>query len=546
MSIFGPPGNTDSDAIHINIAGEIVSIPAKVSPVVGDVLVIEDSEDSNNKKSILLGALPYPVTSVAGKTGAVALVSGDVGLGNVTNDAQIALSLGTTKGDLIVYTASSTAARLGVGSDGQVLTANSATTEGVEWSTPSDTDADAIHVNVAGEIAGISSKATPVNGDFLVIEDSADSNNKKSITLGNLPYPVTSVAGKTGIVSLVSGDVGLANVTNDAQIPLSLGTTKGDVIVFTSSGFAARLSVGTNGQVLTANSATTEGVEWASAGGGNDPNAIHVNVAGEIAGISQTIVTASTDLLVIEDSSDSNNKKRLELQDLPIPMDSAQGLRMSHVSNNETQIEPGKIRDSTDTFNIIVTSTISESISPSNSTTYAVFIQADTSGSNNPIVHHDTNESSPTLQPGYDVFRRVGWRRTNGSGNFLRVEQTGNGIVRQIHYIVNRTATQVLSNGSATNFSSVSLSDFVPNGSVNVWLWLDLTTDNHNNFLQFRPTGTSITNGPWQINFLDNNTGRVGKVNFKVLANSSQSIQYELTQNTDELDFGVASYEDEL
>ena len=49
-------------------------------------------------------------------------------------------------------------------------------------------DADAIHNNVASEISAISAKATPIAADFLVIEDSADSNNKKSITMGNIDH----------------------------------------------------------------------------------------------------------------------------------------------------------------------------------------------------------------------------------------------------------------------------------------------------------------------------------------------------------------------
>src|SRR4029077_7910955 len=42
-------------------------------------------------------------------------------------------------------------------------------------------DADAIHVNVSGEIAGITAKGTPLAADKLVIEDSAASNSKKSV-----------------------------------------------------------------------------------------------------------------------------------------------------------------------------------------------------------------------------------------------------------------------------------------------------------------------------------------------------------------------------
>lgn len=48
-------------------------------------------------------------------------------------------------------------------------------------------DENAIHDNIAGEIAAVTAKAIPVGGDYLLIEDSADSNNKKSITIADLP-----------------------------------------------------------------------------------------------------------------------------------------------------------------------------------------------------------------------------------------------------------------------------------------------------------------------------------------------------------------------
>lgn len=52
-------------------------------------------------------------------------------------DAKINNSLVDAKGDIITATADNTPARLGVGDNGKVLTANSSTATGLEWATPS-------------------------------------------------------------------------------------------------------------------------------------------------------------------------------------------------------------------------------------------------------------------------------------------------------------------------------------------------------------------------------------------------------------------------
>ena len=52
---------------------------------------------------------------------------------------------------------------------------------------PTGADSDAIHDNVADEINQITEKTTPAKADVMIIEDSADSLNKKKVQLGNLP-----------------------------------------------------------------------------------------------------------------------------------------------------------------------------------------------------------------------------------------------------------------------------------------------------------------------------------------------------------------------
>lgn len=67
----GGPGS-DTTALHDNVAGEIAAITAKAVPVSADVLVIEDSADSDAKKHVQVGSIlavadPYlSIDSVAG------------------------------------------------------------------------------------------------------------------------------------------------------------------------------------------------------------------------------------------------------------------------------------------------------------------------------------------------------------------------------------------------------------------------------------------------------------------------------------------------
>ncbi|QQS20456.1 hypothetical protein IPL85_02550 [Candidatus Saccharibacteria bacterium] len=146
-----------------------------------------------------------------------------VGLANVdnTSDASKPVSTATTtalsgkvdkstatsKGDLLVATAASTLTRQGVGLNGQILTADSTLANGIKW-------------------------ADPI---------------------------VSSVAGKTGVVTLVKGDVGLANVdnTSDASKPVSTATqTALDLKVDETISVTGATSL-TGGGVLTANRTLT-------------------------------------------------------------------------------------------------------------------------------------------------------------------------------------------------------------------------------------------------------------------------------------------------
>ena len=74
-------------------------------------------------------------------------------------------------------------------------------------------------------------------------------------------------------------------------------TTKGDLLSFGTS--QARLGVGTNGQVITANSTQTLGIKWAAGGGGGGGN---INNKGTFAGLSSVSGMTSGDTYRCTDS----------------------------------------------------------------------------------------------------------------------------------------------------------------------------------------------------------------------------------------------------
>jgi hypothetical protein len=93
---------------------------------------------------------------------------------------------------------------------------------------PGGTDPDAIHDNIAGEIASITEKATPVSGDFLLIEDSADGNSKKRIQIGNLPAPSTpAITYRIPHTWAISGEIAVPSGDDDFIIPFFVSFASG-------------------------------------------------------------------------------------------------------------------------------------------------------------------------------------------------------------------------------------------------------------------------------------------------------------------------------
>jgi hypothetical protein len=194
--------------------------------------------------------------------------------------ADIPYSIIDAKGDLIAGTADNTAARVAVGSNGKVLTADSGVSAGVSWQTPSTgAPADAHYITTQAE-SGLSAEV--VLGTGVIMYGVVGSRPSASIA-GRL-YFATDVTGGTWYrdngATWDTASLGLSALASYAltsdlanYIAKSTGTAKGDLLVFTASGTVTRLPVGVDGQVLVADSSVAEGVRWSNSGdisnGGN-------------------------------------------------------------------------------------------------------------------------------------------------------------------------------------------------------------------------------------------------------------------------------------
>jgi len=141
------------------------------------------------------------------------------------------------------------------GTSGQILAKNS------------NTDMDFVWIaNDQGDITGVTATSPltggGTSGAITVGIQDASTSQKGSVQLSDSTSTTSSVLASTPTATKAAYD--LAN----GAVAKSTYTTKGDIVAATAASTISRLGVGTNGQVLTADSTAATGLKWATAAGG--------------------------------------------------------------------------------------------------------------------------------------------------------------------------------------------------------------------------------------------------------------------------------------
>lgn len=230
--------------------------------------------------------LTYNGVALASSSGVVPATSGGTGISSYTT------------GDTIYASASNVLSKLAIGAASTVLLSNGTIPS---WSLISNASIDAAAAIAFSKLAALPSAqilignasniatATAITGDIAlsnagvaaistgVIVD-ADINGSAAIALSKFAALTASRALQSsagGVIepsSVTSTELGyVSGVTSaiqtqlDAKVAKSTLTTKGDVFVATGASTVVRQAIGTDGQVLTADSTQTNGLKWAAA-----------------------------------------------------------------------------------------------------------------------------------------------------------------------------------------------------------------------------------------------------------------------------------------
>lgn len=187
---------------------------------------------------------------------------------------------------------------------------------------------------------------------------------------------------------------------------------------------------------------------------------------------------------------------------LPIvnaPYLSVNGLEIAVVNDETATVQAGRARNSTNENDIILSAAVTvdntenginglDTGTVAADTLYSLYLVGDSTQNNDPGVVLSLSATQPLLPVGYDMFRKIGYLRTDSTSDFLLGYFSGSSNERIFMYDA-PIATAVTA-GSSTTDAAVSLATFVPAvAGLPVFMFYDLTPAAASRVLTLKPYG---------------------------------------------------------
>ena len=261
-----------------------------------------------------------------------------------------------------------------------------------------------------------------------------------------------------------------------------------------------------------------------------------------VAGIDGTTLANETSKILVIDSND-----QITAEPNAMPVGYIDGLLISDNSVSVKSISAGSCRSDDNTFNIVtgaITADIATQLdtgAEAADTWYAIWIIADSVTSNVPRALLSLSSSAPTMPSGFDKKRRISWVRNDGSSDFYDYYSTTNGRDRFYLWREVETILELLTNGAATSFANVDISELVPPTSTLAYINTNHVGVSTQDFASFRTGGSSLDPVGHRCFAED-----AGSTCFHIETDSTQNIEYENSTAGDETDVWILGYTDSI
>jgi hypothetical protein len=166
-----------------------------------------------------------------------------------------------------------------------------ANTTNFNWETPDDTDL------VKDGAAAIRTLGSSIDTSFVDLKGGTTGQILSKASNTDLDY--TWIANDQGDITEVQAGTGISVASGTGPIPVVTNTVatafdaKGDLVVGTGADTFAKLTVGTNGHTLVADSSETTGLKWAAPAGGKVLQVINATTTTGVSNATSTYVDSN-------------------------------------------------------------------------------------------------------------------------------------------------------------------------------------------------------------------------------------------------------------